>query len=419
MSIDILKKISTAKQKNVRLNMLFEYYTGKQSILNTEKPPGKPNNRVVTNFAKNIVNNTTGYYLGKPVTYSSNDERMNKEIAHIINYNDDAAHNMRLGKDISIFGFGVELLYIDDDGEIRYAKVNPMQVYIGISEDVEEQIEYAIRWYYTKDENDKVTTHIELYTKEEIFYYVADGSLREEKKSIKHLFGDVPINIYKNNDDCIGDFEDAIPAMDAYNKMQSESVNDFEKFADAILAVRNGMFAKGDENTLRDKNILELDNDGSAEWIIKTVNDTYVENIKNRLEKDIYLTTSTVNLSDENFANNASGVAVSYKLICMENRIAVTERYFKKGLQRRFEMICNVLNFKGASFNYTDIEIMFVRNLPQNLSETATLIQQLSGKISNKTALTLLPFIEDADEEMRKIEEEGDYKMSEVFRDEE
>lgn len=410
--IDILKKIQYFENNNrARLNRLYEYYIGKQDILKAHKPQGKPNNRIVTNYARNIVDTTIGYYLGIPVVYSAKDELLHKNILHITDYNDDAFHNVGLGKDISVFGYGVELLYIDNDGEIRYGKINPMNVYIKYTDDIERDIEYAIRWYDTIDDNNKETRHIEYYTNTGTEYYTYTSGSLIYTETKEHLFGMVPVNVYQNNDDVLSDYEDAIPLFDAYNVMQSESVNDFQKFADALLAIKNTVVDDETANQMRDKNILELMDNGEASWLVKQVNDAYVENIKNRLEKDIYMATATVNISDDNFANNSSGVAIKYKLARMENRVSRTERYFKKALQRRFEMICNVLNFKGGHFDYTDIDMIFSRNIPANTQELASEMQQLSGLVSQRTLLKRLPFIDDIDEEIKQLQKEQDFDI--------
>ena len=47
----------------------------------------------------------------------------------------------------------------------------------------------------------------------------------------------VPIAIYKNNEEEQGDFEQVISLIDAYDKMESDSLNDFEYFVDAYLAL--------------------------------------------------------------------------------------------------------------------------------------------------------------------------------------
>ena len=62
-------------------------------------------------------------------------------------------------------------------------------------------------------------------------------------------------------------------------------------------------------------------------------------------------------LCDESFGGNLSGVAIAYKLWGLEQLCAMKERKFKKGLQRRIELITNILNIKGGHYDYKDSEI--------------------------------------------------------------
>ena len=410
----ILKKIRRFEEtEQPRLNRLYENYIGKYEILNAVKEDGKPNNRLVNNFARKIVNDTVGYYLGEPVKYSIEDNAFSDKIKAITEYNDDAFHNTIIGEDLSCFGKAAEIVYYDEDGQIRYSKINPMFLKVGHSNDIEKQITYAIRWYDVTDDDFNKTRYIEYYDEKEIVYYTqgsAVGGLVETERKA-HYFGQVPINIYQNNKDGKSDFEDVVSLIDAYNIMQSENVNDFQKFADSILFLRGITLDDDDKKKLRDKNVLEsYEETGDAQWLVKTVNDAYIENMKTRLVNDIYQLSGTVNMSDENFGNNLSGVAIKYKLMSMENRVAKTERYFKKALQRRFEMICHFLNLEGGNYDYTQIGITFKRNIPVNISEYATIAQQLSGIVSKETLLTLFPFVSDARAELERLEtEKGDY----------
>lgn len=406
MDINILKLITKFEgRERPRLNMLYEYYNGRHAILNAVKPSGKPNNRIATNFAKNIVNNTTGYLLGRPVTYNCADEKLSKAVQDITVYNDDAFTNTQISKDLSIFGRAAELLYIDDDLKVRYAKINPMNLIVKRYDDIESEIEFAIRWYDVFDEDDKRTRYIEVYTADKVDYYTFAGTLTHTGTK-RHYFGLVPVNEYQNNDDRTGDFEDVISLIDAYNVMQSESVNDFQAFADAYLLLKNIVVDEETEQKLRSSHVIETYEDGDASFMVKQVNDSYVENIKDRLQKDIYIASNTVNMSDENFSQNASGVSIEYKLMNFENRVSVTERYFKRGLQRRFEMICNFLNNRGTSYDYTDITPVFARNIPRNVPEIVTEVVQLDGIVSKRTLLALLPFVEDVDRELDELSKE-------------
>lgn len=410
----ILKKIRIFENgEQRRLNALYEQSIGKHKILEAVKKEGKPNNKIVSNFAQKIVNDTVGYYLGVPVKYTSEDTLLAEKIDHITEYNDDAAHNTEIGEDLSTFGTAAEIIYYDDDEEIRYKKINPMFLYVHRTDDLEREVDYAARWYDVFDDDFNRTRYIEVYNDREIVYMTQAQGYGTPVITAKkpHYFGLVPVNVFQNNKDSRGDFEGIISLNDAYNTMQSETVNDYQSFADAILFTRGIFWDSKSDDLLRDKDVLQSDDaEGDAQWLVKNVNDAYVENAKNRLERDMYRLSATVDMSDENFGNNLSGVAIKYKLMSMENRVAKTERYFKKALCRRFEMICNLLNLKGGRFNFSDIDIKFTRNIPVSAAEEAQTAQQLSGIISKETQIGLLSFISDPKEEAQKLlDEQGSY----------
>ena len=73
------------------------------------------------------------------------------------------------------------------------------------------------------------------------------------------------------------------------------------------------------------------DNQAKAEYLIKNINDTALENYKNRLNNDILRFANVVDMTDENFASNLSGVAIKYKLMSMEHVTGIKESKFKKG----------------------------------------------------------------------------------------
>lgn len=408
--MNIIEKINRFEaNEQVRLTKLKRYYEGKNDILRKTAGEHKPCNKLVHNFAKCITNNTVGYYLGIPTLYGSEDKNLQEEIYSIANYNDDAFHNASIGRDVSKYGIGYELIYIDDDKNIRYVRLDPLQTIVKYKNDLEKTIDYAIRFYDVEDDNLNVKRYIEVYKEDCIEYYDYDSTLRLTDKKT-HYFGQVPVNVYENNAENQGDYEDVITLIDAYDKMQSGCLDDYELFADAYLALVK-MFGTEQEDIekLREDRLLLLDENGGAFWLTKDVNDTYIENNKNRYFKDIFTFSNTVNMLDENFSNNLSGVAISYKLMGMENRVSITERYFKRGLQRRFELICAILNVKGGNYNYLDIDITFTRNIPKNDMEKATMIQQLDGIVSKETLISQLSFIADSAAEVEKAMQESDY----------
>jgi SPP1 family phage portal protein len=157
---------------------------------------------------------------------------------------------------------------------------------------------------------------------------------------------------------------------------------------------------------LRENRVLLLEEGGDARWLTKSVNDTYIENLKSRISSDIYRFSGSVDMTDDTLGQSASGIAIKYRLLNFENRVSVTERYFKKSLLRRYEMICNMLNTLGGDYTYTDIKISFTRNIPENPVDSADYAQRMSGVISKKSLLERIPFIEDVDSELERIKEE-------------
>lgn len=92
-------------------------------------------------------------------------------------------------------------------------------------------------------------------------------------------------------------------------------------------------------------------------------------------------------MSDEQFAGNLSGVAISYKLWGLEQVTAIKERKFKRSLQRRAELITNILHItSNPAYDYRDISIQFRRNQPQNLPELAEVVTKLAADLLARDA---------------------------------
>ena len=151
-----------------------------------------------------------------------------------------------------------------------------------------------------------------------------------------------------------------------------------------------------------------LDDDGDAKWLIKEINDAWVENYKDRVRRDIHKFSYTPDMQDESFGNNLSGVSIRYKILAMEQIRSNKERKFKKGLQRRIELICNSLSLEKDIDLFTDINIKFANTLPQNIYELSQTIKNLSPYLSSETLLNQLPFVENAKEELEKKKAEDE-----------
>lgn len=391
---------------------LKRYYNGGHDILKkTARTNTDVNNRLVANFPAYITNMSVGFFLGQPVTYkaATADEHELEPLLEIFKYNDEAAHNLELAEEASITGEAFEFLYIDSDARIRFATVPSEEVVTICDETLEANVIFAIRHYriYALDRA-SYEERVDVYDDRAVTHYSYSGGDFVKIGSEAHYFGDVPVVEYPNNRQRRGDFEDVISLVDSYNMAQSLTMDDLADFTDAFLVLKgvNGTTAE-EIRELRRNKVLFTDGDGDASWLIKNLNDTYVENIKRRLQDDIHKFSGTVNMSDDNFAGNASGVAIRFKLMALEQIRSKKEREFKKALQRRIELISGILKVKGAApIDFRDIDIRFTSNVPQDLQSTAQVVSTLDGLVSRKTLLSLLPFIEEPRLELEELEHE-------------
>ena len=89
---------SFRKFERPRLVRLGDYYGGKHDILKGQRSTLKPDNRLVNNFCRSITDCTVGYFLGIPITYSSDDAGTLHLAAEISSYNDEAFQNSALAR---------------------------------------------------------------------------------------------------------------------------------------------------------------------------------------------------------------------------------------------------------------------------------------------------------------------------------
>jgi SPP1 family phage portal protein len=216
----------------------------------------------------------------------------------------------------------------------------------------------------------------------------------------------VPVAIFKNNEDESGDFEQVISLIDAYDKMESDSLNDFEYFVDAYLALYGFTADSEDVKKMKENRVLLMDEGTSAEWLIKQTSDAYVENMKNRLDKDIHKFAKCPNMSDQEFASNASGVAIKFKLLGTENLVSIKERKFKRGLQQRLELMSMINSVLREGFDWRAIDIIFTRNIPSNDTDIANMVNTLKDIVSEETLLAQIPFVDDVHAELEKVKKE-------------
>lgn len=405
----VLELVEEYKVNEVaRLEKLDNYYNGITAITEREADAGKPNNKAVLNYPGYIVDMIQGYFLGKPVSYSiqDRDKELMEQVQDIFNLNDEQDENSELANIMGIKGIAYELLYADEDANIRFNEIDPETAFIVYDNKIIPEPIFGVR-FYTIDEID----YIEAYTKDETYKWEVDGDKAIEIDLQEHYFGDVPLIPFYNNKRAIGDFEKVISLIDAMEIATSNSINDLEYFSDAYMYLVN-MLGTDEEDIakIRQQKVILLDEAGEAGFLVKPSNNQDSENVKTRLNDAIHKFAKVPDMSDENFSQNTSGVAMEYKHFGLDQVVANKEMKFTTGLYKRLELICNFLNTKVGTdkYDHREVKINFIRNKPINQKENVEIATMLRGIVSDQTAISTLYMVDDITDEMERIEAEKD-----------
>lgn len=413
LTTDLLQKMINKFTVDVqpRLQKWENYYNGKHVILNKSyADASKECNHIVTNYCKIITDTYGGYICGKPVSYSSNQDI--DDVQDTINYNDSAAEDMAWLTNALIYSVAYELFWLDKEAKIRYAQVNPLNGFPVYDNTLDCELLYFVRWYKVDNFDESDIHHIVVYTANSILTYESHGLngalqlINEEP----HYFGDVPVSIFTLNDIEENIFDCIITLNDAYNELQSSEIDDFNAWVDAYLTLTGVDAENEDIASMKENRVLVLPEGATAAWLTKNATDTQIVNMLDNIKKNIFKVTACPDMADETFLAQ-SGTALAYKLVGFENVASGIVARFTKAIQRRIELICNVLNLKASEAIWRDIHIAFKRNLPVNITETVQLINALKGTVSDATLLAQIPFITDVQAELEAVQKEKQANM--------
>jgi len=412
----IRKIIDYGKSQNDKFNNLKNYYLGHHDICKRDKDGTLKNNKVMINHAKYIVDTNVGYLLGNPVEYQASEEFDIQPLLDIYKKNVITDLDVELCKDIGIYGVQYEYIYAGDDSLPKSVELDNRNIVLVKDDTVEHKELFAIMYrpvYKGEEKKDKIQYwDVKYITDKFIRDYRLEGqNLTQVSEDIPHVFKGVPVIEYKNNPEMLGDFETVISLIDAYNLLQSDRVNDKEQLVDAILCFYGVDFQAEQTQDLKEHRVISrIPVDGKVEYLVKQLNEADTDVLRQTIEADIHKISMVPNITDQNFVGNASGVAIRYKLLGFEQNIKNKERYFEKGLMKRFELYNNFLSTKSAMaiVPKEEVDVIFKRNLPSNDFEISQMINNLSGIVDKETLVGQLSFIKDAKEIVELAEKENE-----------
>lgn len=441
-TIEIIQKILN-KHRPKREHMLGLYnrylcHVDGVPIFHREfEDPSAINNKISNDYFSELINTKVGYFAGAPFSYSysqlaetneneslfNNDkttpqtqadiDNANKVIERFTIRNNIADKDLEITKLAEICGYAGRLLYINTEGEESIKVINPWECVILARDEITEP-SYGV-WYYTEE---FITEGMSKEVKTVEFYNATDCYIFEDglegwvlKDQFKHMFDYCPLQGIPNNRELLGGAEKVLSLIDGVDRTISDCNSEVESFKLAYLLIHGMMI---DDETLQQAKrtgCFCIPPSGAVEskieYLTKQINDTFVENHLNRLEKNIYKFGQTPDMN-ELAASGVSGVAMKLKLFALETRCAMFERKLHSANIYMFKTLSSAWEKKQIHIDPLELIIEYKRTMPLDLQYESQVLASLKGNVSDQTALGLMSFIDNPEYELELMEQEKD-----------
>lgn len=385
-----------------------------------------PNTIIKDNQYSRSLDQKRNYVLSRKPNINSK----NKEA---VKYLDDFVDKrfMRTLNRIAIDSYNTSIgwMYLSTDGkDIKYKRLDPMTVIPEWSDDNHESLDAVIRVVTeTEFENGKleVKTYVYLYTLNfiKIFDY-KDGRLKYlkdeqylEKDGTMYSYKKLPFVYFKQPNE-ITLLERVRCLQDALNLLLSNYADNlFENPMNSILVLKN--YEGEDLAEFREKlaqysaiKVRTADgSQGGVDTLEVTVNAENYKVIIELIKKAIAHNARSLYLDNDRNSNAPNTLNIKAMYSDMELDANDLELEFAASFEYLFSWISEII-----SIDFSDVDVNFKRSIMVNDESTIEMIRDSVGIISEETLIAEHPFVENVNEEMKKIEKEKE-KSLEYFDD--
>ena len=383
------------------------------------------NEKVNNDYFGEIVTIKQGYFAGEPFSYTYSQDADNAEncmevMKDFCVRNNIADKDNEITKFAEICGDVKRLMYIDKEGNERIKIIMPYEGIVLSKTDITEP-EYGI-YYIDSEEIDKnfeITKcqKIEFYDDKNTYFFKTDtdGEIVEDQDEkgrhiAPHLFDYCPLQGIPNNKECIAGPEKVLATIDAIDRVVSDCNSEVEAFKLAYMIITG---AKIDDETLAEaKRTGAFNIPGGAgkevkiEYLIKAINDTFIQNHLDKLDKNVYKFSQTPDMSNAAFSGVTSGIAMKFQLFPLETRCVAFERKLDSANRYMFKVLASAWKKKAIEFDYLEAVVTYKRSFPIDLDYEAEVQNKLNGVVSEQTRLSLASFVDDPEYEITLMEQE-------------
>ncbi|MBE5886753.1 MAG: phage portal protein [Lachnospiraceae bacterium] len=421
----------------------FLYYSGYHDILykkrmvigqggELKEVKNLPNRKDIDNQYAAAIDKKANYFLGKPIAIDGS----NKQYVDIIKKIFDRKMMSKLkatAKKSMNGAIAWVFPYYGGSGKLKFKVFPSYEILPFWKDDEHEELDYAIRLYtvdYYKSGSKKTIEKVEIYRLEGVYRYILNsGKLSPDKEAgeyesyvslndLPYNWEKIPLIAFKYNDNEIPLIRRVKPLQDAINELLSMFHNHMlEDNRNTILVIENydgtdlGEFrynlseygavkvrstgdSKGGVHTLR----IEV-NAENYKAILQILKDAIIENAKSFDGKLL-----------------SSGTPNRMNILSMYQDIDIDTNDFETEYQAALEELLYFINVHLSLTGQGDffdekVTITFNRDMLMNEAEIMQTLNTSGVKISNRTLLSQVPFVDDVEKEMNLIMKEQESDM--------
>lgn len=397
---------------------MYEYYKGntdaiKKYLFITERS----NLKINVNYIKKFIKEEVAYTLGNDITYESRTD--NNSVVNDIEYYTahwNELHDTDLMKYLLIFTQVYELYYIDSKADFCSKIIKPTEGY-AYYDKTSGKVLFFIHAF--KNDFDTTISYIDVYTEDKIYHY--DSKFNEVSSPTNNIFKEVPVTIGELTEELTYDslYKDIKGLQDAFETNLSDVGNEISDFRNAYLLFKNAQVKEDDIPLMKKLGIIQFpQSGGDAAWLIKNINDTFIQNTLDRYEDTMYQIACHIN-HNESMVSNLSGVALRSRLIGLENKCNLEIKAHKNIVKNRLRFLFKYLDIKkNLNYDYKDVKALYTPNIPSDDLATAQMLSQTpEGVISKDTGRGLFSFINNKVTEAEKVKKEKQEDLPKINLD--
>lgn len=359
-------------------------------------------------YRTEIVNQVVNYLLGTAVGYSYDDEAINEAINDFARYNDLDQLNMETLRDCCAGGCAYRLLYIDDEGIESCLNLAPDTVIT--LDDKQGVAKYAFYFYTELDETGEEEVQVcEFYDETNVYKYTGENYDVLESTE-RHMFSFMPITNIYNNAEREPDFKLVEDLIDAVDEIMSNHQDEILEFRNAYMVFSGGRLDKEAYDKIIQTGAFEVPLGADVKFLTKNMDVNAVDTQRQVITNNIYKLSNSIDM--EKFTDSSeSGESRKWKLILLENRAKEKMAIMKTFLKQMFRIYATASAVKGKEFIAHNINFQFNRSLPIDERYLGESLNLYKDYISTRTLLSRVPFVDDVDAELERLQEESNQEL--------